>query len=524
MLKTFPLTRLVTAVCLAGSLSACPFGGGEDGKKDDAGSARSDAGGNTAKDAGVASDAGKADAGKDAGSKDGGHVATKGSKPVLESVEARQSGRFGGDLRIDVTGNDIDGDAVALSIKVFAKGGSPVNLGDSDHDGKTDPGPLDVPLMMALGMDEGSTSFIVLRDLFNVNNGLDHVEVTLVDATELSSETMSADIAKQAVLNNGDVCDATYVDNRCADGFGCKGTVPTVCSAGEAPKITRGVYYVDDLGTRVLVEGTDPDLDVKSYVIEFLSSAGAPVMIDTDGDTNNVPDANKFEGEARLVWDGTKFFMRLDQGETFADLVPQVRIKMIDRGGLISATVMATKGPAPTRSSGQVCDVRTFDRCASNTVCYSSNMGKNYSCTPTSTARSKSCTAALTLAPVEGTDSVRGTIASPSLWEPPAGCAPGVDNSDQPEAVVKLVLTENAKKVTLSTNNLYTSFDTTLYMMSKCEGPAVLAWCSDYAGDGEMSGAELVITDVTAGTYYIGVDSFNSSLSGTTFQLDVTVE
>jgi hypothetical protein len=51
-----------------------------------------------------------------------------------------------------------------------------------------------------------------------------------------------------------------------------------------------------------------------------------------------------------------------------------------------------------------------------------------------------------------------------------------------------------------------------------------LAWCNDYAGDGDMSGAELIMADVPAGTYYVAVDSFNSSLSGTTFQIDVKVE
>jgi hypothetical protein len=294
--------------------------------------------------------------------------------------------------------------------------------------------------------------------------------------------------------------------------------------AGEVPKITRAVYYVDDLGTRVLVEGSDVDLDVKSYAIEFLSATGSPVMIDTDGDTNNVPDANKFEADAKVTWDGSKFFMRLDQGETFADAVPKIRIKLVDRGGLVSAAVTADKVTAPVRAAGQVCDPRTFDRCASNTVCFSSNMGKNYSCLATSTARTKACTAALTLTPVEGSASVRGNIAQPSLWEAPAGCVGGIDSGDQPEAIVKLVLAENAHKLTLSTNNVYTSFDSALYMMSKCDGSAVLAWCSDFAGDGETSGAELVLQDVAAGVYYVAVDSFNSTLSGTTFQLDVSVE
>jgi hypothetical protein len=516
----------VVAVCLSGTLSACPFGSKEDtdgGTKQDAGSARDAGVSNTTNDAG-AKDAGtKTDAGSDAGRSDSG-IVTTGNAPVLDSAMARQSGRFGADLRVDVTGTDIDGDTVAVRLSVFAKGGTPVNLGDSNHDGKSDPGPIEVALTMALSGDEDASSYVVVRDLFAANNGLERVEVALVDATRLVSATVSADITKQAVLGNGEICDATYADNRCADGFGCKGTVPTVCMPGEAPKVVKAVYYVDDLGTRVLIDGTDADLDVQRYSLEFLSSTGNPVLIDTDGDTNAVPDASKFEGAAKAVWDGTKFFVRLDQGETFSDQVAKVRVTVIDRGGLASVAVVAAQIPAPVRSSGQVCDVRTFDRCASNTVCYSSNAGKNYSCLPTSTARAKSCGSALTLTPMDGTGSVRGSIASPSLWEAPAGCVGGSDSGDQPEAVVKLVLNANAAKVTLSTNNAYTSFDSTVYMMSRCDGPAVLAWCSDYAGDGESSGAELVMTDVAAGTYFVAVDSFNSSLSGTTFQLDVKVE
>jgi hypothetical protein len=512
---------------LGGALSACPLSGKESsdgGTKRDGGSGRVDAGedGPDAKtDAGVAKDSGVKNDGST--SAEGG-AATRGNKPTLDSAEARQSGRFGADLRIDITGTDMDGDAVALRLSVFAKGGTPVNLGDSNHDGKSDPGPIQLPLAMALSTQEGASSYVVVRDLFAANNGLDHVEVALVDATALVSDVVSADVTKQPVLAGGEVCDVNYLENRCADGYGCKGAVPTVCMAGEAPKIVRAVYFSDDLGTRVLVEGTDADLDVRKYTIEFLNASGNPVMIDTDGDTNNVPDANKFEGDAKVSWDGSKFFLRLDQGETFADAVSKVRIKLTDRGGLVSTPVMADKVAAPVRTAGQACDARTFDRCASNTVCFSSNAGKNYSCTATGTARSKVCTAALVLEPVEGTDSVRGNIAGPSLFEAPAGCIGGSDSGDQPEAIVKLTLTANASKVTLSTNNLYTSFDSTLYMMSKCDGVAVLAWCDDYAGDGVTSGAELVLKDVPAGIYFVAIDSFNSSLSGTTFQLDVNVE
>ena len=81
-----------------------------------------------------------------------------------------------------------------------------------------------------------------------------------------------------------------------------------------------------------------------------------------------------------------------------------------------------------------------------------------------------------------------------------------------------------ASKVTLSTNNLYTSFDSTLYVLSKCDATPVLAWCEDYGFDHESSAAELELTDLAASTYYVVVDSFNAEFSGTTYQLDVSVE
>jgi hypothetical protein len=383
---------------------------------------------------------------------------------------------------------------------------------------------VQLPLAMALPATASASSYLVLRDLYASGHIFDRAEIALVDAVGLASGKLTVNIEEQPVLAAEALCDASYVNSRCADGFACKGELPSVCLPGEAPVVSKVAYLADDLGTRILIEGTDPDLDVNRYALEFLDGEGSPVQIDTDGDLDAVPDASSFSGEAVVVWDGPKFFVRLDQGETFAEAVASVRVIVIDRGGLSSEPIDVPQTPTPVRRSGATCDVRTFDRCQTGSLCTSANGGKSYSCTIFSTARQRACNAGLTLDPSEGTASVRGSIASPSLWDAPAGCVAGTDPNGHPEALVKLVLQQAAAKVTISTNNLYTAFDSTLYVMSKCDGTPVLAWCEDYALDREASGAELVLTDLAEGTYFVVVDSFNASLSGTTFQLDATVE
>lgn len=524
MSQTASWTRITLALCLGSALLGCPLG-----KQDADASTGRDGGGRT-RDAG-SSDAG-ADPNPDAGDPDGGTQAgdagtdatvgeggTSGGAPALDEVTARQAGRFGEDLRIDVVGTDLDGDCVALRLRAFLKSGDQIKVSDSMVDGASE-----IPLAVVLPAKPDASSYVVLRQLFAANASLDHVEVTLVDAAGLTSETLTADVMPQPVLDDGELCDTSYIENRCADGYGCKGTAPSVCMAGEAPKLTRVKYFNDELGTRILVEGTDADLDFKTYTLDLLDAQDSPVMIDTDNDA--VPDTSSFTLTPEVTWSGTKFFFRSDQGETFADTVVKVRITAVDRGGLTSDPVVAVQEVAPTKNAGQSCDIRGFDRCVSTAVCLSGNGGKTYSCTPYSTARSRACNAALTLDPSKGMTSVRGSISDPSLWDAPDGCVLGNDPTGQPEAVVKLVLTEPAAKVTLSTNNAYTSFDSSLYAMSKCDGTPLIAWCEDDSLDKQSISAEMVLTNLAAATYYVVVDSFNAYLpgSGTTFQLDVSVE
>jgi hypothetical protein len=525
--RTAAFTRWTIALGLAGALVGCkpvePDADASDDSDDDSGMNMQD------RDSGARTDSGSRDGStpRTDGGADGGvdgEMPMAETAPELEEATARQAGRFGEDFRLDVVGTDPDGDAIAVRITLYAANGDALALADKDGDGQKDVGEAELPLKAALAKTPSAESYLLIPGLFRQVAALDHASVALVDATGLASDSIDVDVVAQQVLAGGEICDDEYIENRCADGFGCKGSVPTVCEAGVAPTISRILYLADDLGTRVLLEGTDPDLDARRYKIEFFDASNQPVLVDLDGD--DVPDRAQFDDVGNFVWDGTKYFLRLDQGDTFADLVAKVRVTITDRGSLQSTpSALIAKATTPTRQAGQTCDPRTFDRCVASAVCVpTSATSKTYSCTATASARTRACSTATVLEPAEGITSVRGDIKNPSLWDAPEGCVGGSDPTRQPEALVKLILAEDAAKVTLSTNNLFTSFDSALYVLSACNAAPVLAWCEDYALDHEASAAELELTDVPAGTYFVVVDSFNSSLSGTTYQLDVSVE
>jgi hypothetical protein len=524
--RTAAWTRWAIALGLTGALVGCkPVEKDADASdEDDSGMQNRDGG--TRPDAGSPGPDGgspRPDSGADSGAD--GSMELVETTPEIEEATARQAGRFGEDFRLDVTGTDPDGDAIAVRLTLFAANGA-IALADTDGDGDKDVGEAELPLKAALAKTPSATSYLVIPGLFREVAALERAEVALVDATGLVSNSIEVPVLTQEVLAADELCDADFIENRCADGFGCKGSAPAVCSPGAAPTISRIVYLADDLGTRVLLEGTDLDVDAVRYRIEFFDASDQPIMVDTDGDIDATPDRADWEGAGNFVWDGTKYFLRIDQGDTFAETVAKVRVTITDRGALQSMpSALIAKTITPTRQAGQTCDPRSFDRCVASAACVpTSATSKTYSCTATASARTRVCSTAVVLDPAKGISSVRGDIKEPSLWDPPAGCVGGSDPTRQPEALVKLVLAEAASKVTLSTNNLYTSFDSSLYVLSKCDAVPVIAWCEDYGLDHESSAAEIELTDLAAGTYFVVVDSFNSTLSGTTYQLDVTVE
>jgi hypothetical protein len=455
---------------------------------------------------------------------DGGDGQVVTSLPVFTTL--RQVGRFGGDVRIDVEGKALNTSATSISIQLFTDMSEGVPLADLDGDGKPDVGAVEYPLSTPIST-AGGKAFVILPGVMAAHPTTAGVEVKWVDNTGIGTNKGTADLVPQPVKQENELCDPAYLDDRCADGLGCKGTLPTICLQGEAPDFKLAGYFDDVLGPRILVVAQDPDDDVASYELHFLDGAGSPVnVIDNDG--NSVPDSSTLEKTVTTIGQNGTVFFAVAISENAASLAAKVEVVLKDRGNRTSAPRVLTKVAAPERAKGQSCDVRMFDRCVSGSVCSAPAGATTGTCAVVDTARSNACKAALVLTPVMGKGFVRGTIAAPSLWDVPTGGCSVNDPTNRPEALVKFTLAAKANRVTLSTNHAYTSCDTTLYLLSSCTATPLLAWCNDdrasLPGEQHTERAALVLNSLPAGEYFVVVDSFPSMLTGTTFELSILVE
>ncbi|MDB4987191.1 MAG: hypothetical protein JWN04_2369 [Myxococcaceae bacterium] len=436
-----------------------------------------------------------------------GDAATALPNPTLVSARASQIGRLGADLRIDVTAIRGTSDTVAVSIELLD--------GTSSVLGSAQLLPFEVPIAVTQG-----SAFVRLDGVFTRYSGLTAVRITLVDDVGGLSEQMDISITSQPMIGVDGACDLTFMANRCISGLGCKGVVTQTCQPGEAPSVVRLGYFVDELGARILFEGTDIDADVVSYRMSLFDEAGQPIAIDHD-DSDSTPKTDTITGPIGTQTDNT-LFVELRPSQVLIDNVARIQVSLLDSTGLESEPAMSDKAAAPARELGQSCDARDFNRCTGGTC---NEAGSQHVCALATDAQQAACNAALVLNPSAGITSVRGTFHT-SLWEPPAGCSPGLPH--QPDRVVKLVLANTAARLVLSTDHPYTSFDTELYLLTDCTAAPKLSWCSaDQPPPVSNPLAILTLNGVAAGEYFVVVDSYpypSDHASGDTFELTVTVQ
>jgi hypothetical protein len=282
-----------------------------------------------------------------------------------------------------------------------------------------------------------------------------------------------------------------------------------------APMLSRVAYLGDPGAVRVLVEGSDVDADVSELDIAFFDAMGSAVSLDLDGD--GIPESTHFSAGLRDIASGATFFYAFDASDVFATEVSAASVVAIDRGMHSSAPVRAARTLAPHRTAGQTCDAHGFDRCTTS-VCMPTSATASH-CVATSSARSTECSAASMLDALTGPGYVEGVAQGVSLWDAPAGCSSG-DPVGRPESVVRLHLARRVSSLVLSTDNAYTTFDTTVYVMASCAAAPVLAWCADDTTSMRSWLSRLELTDVPAGDYIVVIDSF--SPAGGRYRLDVT--
>lgn len=439
----------------------------------------------------------------DAGQTGDAAVFRDGGLSVL-TAQARQVGRFGSDLRLDFDASANAQDIVVVRVELLGPQEAPR--------GSVRELPLVAPITTA-----GGTSSVLLTGAFDHYTDLTSVRIVLVDDASARSAPFELAIARQPIVELGASCDSSLEADRCALGLGCKGPAPSSCMAGEPPTITRAGYFVDRLGPRILIEGSDPDVDADGYTLKFLDGTGAPVAVKLDQDLAT-PGSTEFTGTIEQR-DDNRFFVALVPSSPLIDEVASLQVTVFDQADHTSAPALTLmRSEAPERGLDASCDPRGFHLCPEGSVC--SGSGDQARCRSIGDARQSACEAALVLTPGSGTSRVRGTLGS-SLWDPPAGCS--FDQTGNADRVVKLVLTQPIDRLVLSTDSAYTGFDSELYLLDSCNGAPRLAWCvADQAGGGPK--AILTLTNLPAGEYYVVVESFPSvDRVSTTFELSATI-
>jgi hypothetical protein len=420
--------------------------------------------------------------------------------PSIVIATARQVGRFGGDLRVDLGAARGANTVVALRVELL---NGQTSLGSA----RTIPLPT---LITALTGD----TYVVIDGVFERYAELTTARLTLVDELDARSSPRDVSVTRQAVIGLGASCDGSNVLDRCAPGLGCKGS-PATCQAGVAPVIARLGYFVDELGPRVVFEGSDPDADVVGYRMRFYDANDQLIFIDHDAEESSAP-VSEVSGSIDAN-SSSDFFVRLTPSEVLVDSVASVRVNVLDSRDAPSEDKVAERMAATPLGLATTCDERTFNRCEGGSC---ADFGDQHRCALNSEAQAAACNTALVLNPLGGVTRVRGTLHS-SLWDAPVGCSPAQKQGDR---VVKLVLSDPASRVVLSTNHPYTGFDSVLYLLSSCSETPALERCSAPAAT-TASKAVLTLQSVAAGEYYVVVDSFPSMESPSdTFELTVSVE
>lgn len=461
------------------------------------------------------SDGGVDGDGGSTGSDGGGLVIT--TPPTITSVELLQSGRDGQDLQLRISGTDPEGD-VTIAVVVFKDAmGDDVLITDTDLNGRPDSGKVvGAPNPSVMG-DVEFEAVVTFPLMARRQASIVSAEVRLLDEYGNSSGASSASVTAQPVMGLSEPCDPTLSFDRCDEGLGCGGEGDTpVCVPGTNPEMESLSFLTTERGALILLKGRDLDDDVWRIRLEFLDSGGGTVELDLDADGE--PDSTEFEIDATYSSSGGEFVLALEPAENFSSLVQQLAATAYDARHEGGNRVTGSISGRPTRANGAACDPWGSDTCMSSAVCYPGIPGVPNACGDKISRRNATCRTA----PVLSTSrpKVTGIANGVSLWDAPSGCA-ALDPKGRPESIAILSLPNGARRVSLSTDEAGTGFDTVLYVMSSCNqsSPTVLG-CNDNVG--EHIGSSLILENLAPGQYLVVVDSWNPAGGG--FELTANIE
>jgi hypothetical protein len=431
-------------------------------------------------------------------------VATGGAPPIAQTLSltkasARIGGRRGDQLIIDVDGKAPVGTFASIEIALADSAGDPLVFFDNNWDGV-----FESTVGRVVPTKAPSTATFSIEAVVNgvkALKGLSQLQLALFDRANARTAPVAVTIQQQPIIDLGGACDTTFVTNRCLEGLSCSGS-PARCVDGTAPTISHAFYLRGTPGPSMRLDGLDPDEDVMSIRVDFLTTSDSPVLLDLDGD--EVPESDHLEVTFGITNQNGGYLAIIESGMGFDTLVPRVGLTAIDTKAHESTTQRVSISTQTTRISGQTCDLAGFVGCVSGTVCLPSANGTGAYCTTYSQAQTGRCSAAPVWDLAKDPAKITGFISGYSAWEPPAGCMSSTA-SNRPEAVLKLRLATATPKLVLTTAEPETQMDTGLIVLPSCTASMDTALaCND---DSVGYASRLTLTNLAAGDYYVIVES-----------------
>jgi len=441
----------------------------------------------------------------------GASIATGGTPPIsqklsLTKASARIGGRRGDQLILKVDGKAPVGSLASIELALADASGAPLVFFDNNWDGVFEAStgrvvPPKLPTTEIFSLDA------IVYDIKKLRT-LSQLQLALYDRTNARTEPVAVVIQQQPVVDLGGACDTTFVANRCIEGLSCSGT-PARCVDGTAPTISHAYYQRGTEGPAMRSDGVDPDEDVISMRVDFLTASDAPVLLDLDGD--NVPESDHLEVISGFTNQNGGYSSLIESGLGFDTIVPRVGLTAIDSKGNASATQRVSISTRLTRISGQTCDLTGFVGCATGTACLPPATGTGAYCTTYAQAQTSRCSAAPVWDLSKDPPKITGVISGYSVWEPPAGCLSATANN-RPEAVIKLRLSAVATKLVLSTAEPETQIDTGIVVLPSCTASIDTAiGCND---DVTGFSSQVTLSNLAAGDYIVIIESAQANGGG----------
>jgi hypothetical protein len=287
-----------------------------------------------------------------------------------------------------------------------------------------------------------------------------------------------------------------------------------------APTLTGGdVLFVDGARIQATLSGTDADGDVAGYVASFLDDSGAVIGLDLDEDPAT-PDDTEFpfgfdaDLSGMTTFTGNSRVSGLDELEPLA-AATQVRVYLYDAFDLQSES-MVFDLVAVTESGLEGPCVDGESICADAFVCE-----EGVCAIPD--AAIDACEAATAVTLVPGTASVQTASIAAGDGALLASCGDTAGD----EALYRVTVPAGAFDLVATTvraANDVESVDTVVYVQSFCGDPGTEGadGCSDDVAEEDLR-STVELTDVSAGTYTVGVELWGGATEASTVELAITL-